>query len=73
MGIAGFNVLYQIEDEVQRMTEPKPHYDEEDVPAALERVTQDGSGFESVDELPESDFVSFSANDVELVEGSDDK
>lgn len=39
--------------------------DEEDVPAALERETQDGSGFESEDELPESDFVGFATDDVE--------
>lgn len=35
--------------------ETKDHYDE-DVKAALERETQDGSGFESEDELPKSDF-----------------
>ena len=31
-------------------------YDDEDVPAALARDTQDGPGFESEDELPPSDF-----------------
>lgn len=43
----------------------KDHYDEEDVPAALERETADGSGFTSEDELPESDFVSFAEDGVE--------
>jgi len=47
------------------MTEDKPHYDEEDVPAALKRETQDGPGFDSEDELPPSDFVSFAKGDVE--------
>jgi hypothetical protein len=36
--------------------ETKDHYDDEDVKAALEHETQDGSGFESEDELPKSDF-----------------
>lgn len=31
-------------------------HDATDVPAALERETHDGSGFESEDELPPSDF-----------------
>lgn len=43
----------------------KAHYDDEDVPEVLKRETQDGSGFESEDELPESDFESFSEDDVE--------
>lgn len=52
----GIRTLYFIEDEVTLMTDPKPHYDEEDVPAALKRETQDGPGFESEDDLPESDL-----------------
>jgi hypothetical protein len=32
-----------------------PDYDAVDVPAALERETADGPGFESEDELPPSD------------------
>lgn len=43
----------------------KDHHDEEDVPAALERGTADGSGFASEDELPDSDFVSFAEEGVE--------
>lgn len=39
--------------------------DEEEVKAALARTTQDGSGFTSVDELPASDFESFSEPEVE--------
>lgn len=36
----------------------KAHYDETDVEKALAKTdTADGSGFESEDELPESDFV----------------
>lgn len=46
----------------------KAHYDDEDVKAALERETQDGSGFESEDELPESDFEGFAEADVEMSE-----
>lgn len=38
------------------MADVQPHYDDEDVPSALDRVTQDGPGFESEDELPPSDF-----------------
>ena len=41
-------------------------HDEEDVPQALARETQDGSGFESEDELPESDFQGFATDDVEV-------
>ena len=40
-------------------------HDEEDVKSALERETHDGSGFDSEDELPESDFDSFSEDGVE--------
>jgi hypothetical protein len=43
----------------------KDHYDEEDVPEALKRETADGSGFSSEDELPDSDFDSFSEDGVE--------
>lgn len=46
----------------------KAHYDEEDVKAALERETHDGSGFKSEDELPESDFEGFAEEDVEMSE-----
>jgi hypothetical protein len=46
----------------------KDHYDDEDVPAALKRETQDGSGFKTEDELPESDFESFAEADVEMTE-----
>lgn len=35
----------------------KPHHDDEDVKTALAKTdTADGSGFDSEDELPESDF-----------------
>jgi hypothetical protein len=55
----------------------KPHYDDTDVDKALERETADGPGFENEDELPESDFDSFSEDGVENDhdgdnEGSDD-
>lgn len=44
-------------DNIGALTEPGPeNHDEEDVKAALERETFDGSGFDSEDELPESDF-----------------
>lgn len=44
----------------------KAHHDDEDVKSALDKTdTADGSGFESEDELPESDFESFSADGVE--------
>lgn len=39
--------------------ETKAHYDEEDVKAALKRKTADGSGFDTEDELPESDYEDF--------------
>lgn len=51
-------------------TDQQDHYDDEDVPAALERETEDGSGFESEDELPESDFDGFAESDVETTEES---
>lgn len=43
----------------------KPHYDDTDVESALKRETADGSGFDNEDELPESDFESFSEDGVE--------
>jgi hypothetical protein len=39
--------------------------DEEDVPAALERETEDGPGFDDESELPESDFDGYAEDDVE--------
>lgn len=42
--------------------------DEEDVPAALERDTEDGSGFADESELPESDFDGYAEDDVEVSE-----
>lgn len=45
--------------------QPNDNHDEEDVKSALERETNDGSGFESEDELPESDFTSFAEGNVE--------
>lgn len=41
------------------------HHDDEDVPEALKKETEDGPGFKSEDELPESDFVAFAQDDVE--------
>lgn len=42
------------------------NYDDEDVKAALAKSdTQDGSGFDSEDQLPASDFDSFSQDGVE--------
>lgn len=44
----------------------KKHYDAEDLKAVLGKTdTADGPGTENLDELPESDFVSFAADDVE--------
>jgi hypothetical protein len=69
VGIKGLNVLYEIRDEFQTYNEgvsmADVQNDEEDVKAALARTTQDGSGFTSEDELPKSDFESFSEPDVE--------
>lgn len=44
-----------------------PNHDDEDVPAALERKTQDGSGLkdDNEDDVPESDFHSFATQGVE--------
>ena len=51
------------------MTEQPPvseqNFDEEDVKAALTRVTQDGPGTDDLATLPPSDFVSFAEPDVE--------
>lgn len=53
-------------------TDPVPEgfepHDDEDVPAALERETQDGSGFEDESELPDEDFAGFATDDVEVSE-----
>lgn len=68
MGIHSIDTLYPettIKETAMAADESKPHWDDEDVPEALKRETQDGSGFESVDELPESDFDSFAEDDVE--------
>ena len=79
MGMKGISVLYGVYDEWpldsegHNMADTNPHFDDEDVKAALERTTQDGSGFQSEDELPPSDFVSFHADDVELVEEEDEE
>jgi hypothetical protein len=44
------------------------HHDEADVERALKRKTQDGSGFTTEDELPESDFEGFAEEGVEMTE-----
>lgn len=49
---------------------PESH-DEEDVDNALTRETQDGSGVESEDDLPESDFDSYATDDVEVQENEE--
>lgn len=49
-------------------TSPQDHYDDVDVEKALKRKTQDGSGFETEDELPESDFEGFAEEGVEMTE-----
>ena len=46
----------------------KPDNDDTDVESALARKTQDGSGFTSEEELPESDFEGFAEEDVEMTE-----
>jgi len=50
------------------MAQEQDNHDEADVERALKRKTQDGSGFESEDELPESDFEGFAEEDVEMSE-----
>lgn len=67
MGIKGLHALYEIRDEMHRMTEEQTHHDDDIVPA-LSRKTQDGPGFDSEDELPESDFEAFATDDVENTE-----
>lgn len=62
--------------ELSEVPEPVPagvdltNHDEEDVKAALERETQDGSGLENDDPkaLPAGDFDSFATDDVEVEE-----
>lgn len=50
------------------------NHDEADVERALKRKTEDGPGFSSEDELPESDFESFAEEDVENdADGSDNE
>lgn len=51
----------------EELVAPVEAHDHEDVDACLKRETQDGSGLENNDEtkLPESDFDSFSEDDVE--------
>ena len=41
------------------------HHDEEDVPAALARKTDDGPGTDDISSLPESDFDGYAESDVE--------
>ena len=49
-------------------------HDAVDVERALKKTnTADGSGFENENELPESDFVSFAEDDVEVNEGEGSK
>jgi len=48
------------------MTQPSDVYNAEDVITSLAKTdTSDGPGFDSEEDLPESDFVSFSEDDVE--------
>lgn len=71
LGITGLSVLY--DEQLQHYAEKGflmpadqwQQHDDDDVPATLERETQDGSGFEEEDELPPSDFESFSQDEVE--------
>lgn len=42
------------------------NHDDTDVPAALARDTQDGSGFDSEDELPPSDFEEVADDDDQV-------
>jgi len=49
----------------ENQSQNETDHDEEDVKSALERETHDGSGFDNEDELPESDFDSFSEDGVE--------
>jgi hypothetical protein len=65
MGINGIRTLYYIEDEAFHVTEKQTNHDADDVVTALSRKTEDGPGFETEDDLPESDFVAFATDDVE--------
>lgn len=69
MGISGIHVLRDdrphYEKTGQLMTTDDFEHDKEDVKSALERETHDGPGFDSEEELPESDFDSFSEENVE--------
>jgi hypothetical protein len=51
--------------EGDKMTEPILSFDEEDVPAVLNRETFDGFG---IDEIPPSDFAGFATEGVEKEE-----
>ena len=44
------------------------NHDDEDVPVALARVTQDGPGTDDLTQLPPGDFESFAESDVEVAE-----
>lgn len=50
---------------------PDDNHDDEDVPVALERETQDGPGTDDESSLPESDFDSFAEGDVEMEDDSE--
>lgn len=67
MGITGIGILYPEDRPEGYRHMPDVHdYDEDaEVLNALQRVTQDGPGFETEEELPESDFHSYSESDVE--------
>lgn len=57
-----------VDDEAVDLTElpvDETDHDEEDVKAALERSTTDGSGFDNESDLPAEDFDGFAENDVE--------
>lgn len=69
MGISNLQVLRDEYHYYQRtgslMSDTEQNYDDEDVLTALQRVTQDGPGFEVEEDLPPGDFDSFSEPDVE--------
>lgn len=53
-------------DETVAEAQPdQENHDDEDVKAALDCDTQDGSGFKDVHELPKSNFESFPEQNVE--------
>lgn len=62
MGISGLSILY--DNEVPHVA-AKKNYDDVDISAATGKETQDGPGFSTLDQLPESDFVAFAEEDVE--------